>query len=459
MDTTRADHLSCYGYFKKLTPNLDQLARKGILFNNCISVSSWTLPSHASIFTGNYPSEHGATSKHKYLDKSNLTLAEILANNGYLCMGFSGNSWVSSSAGINQGFHFFDDNFDKLGPIKDTNQFFYFNVIRKYKHTLKIAFHKIFAQRHSPFPDGERKVEEIIPLIFTKLKEAVVFQPFFLFINFNDPHSPYEPPLQIAEKFNKNSLSSIGFEDVKIDCETGKVIPEKISFPDMIGLYDGEINFLDFNLGKLFKKLENLNLLDNTIIIITSDHGESIGERSLWDHGHTLYIEQVHVPLIMYSKNILPEGRIVSSLVQTIDILPTVLDILGIPIPKNISGRSFLPLIRNENNARKREYAISEIFHDPIFLHDVKLFRRDLKAIRSDEATYIWSSKGKGEFYLRRKDHYELNNAITQNSKEAEKMAKALAIYMSYLKNITLRSRPKFDLPTTEKFRALGYLQ
>ena len=124
MDTTRADHLSCYGYFKKLTPNLDEIAKRGILFKNCISVVSWTLPSHASIFTGNFSSEHGATSKHQYLEKSNLTLAEILAKNGYLCMGFSGNSWVSSTAGMNQGFHFFDDNFDKLGPIKDTNHFF-----------------------------------------------------------------------------------------------------------------------------------------------------------------------------------------------------------------------------------------------------------------------------------------------------------------------------------------------
>ncbi len=277
IDTCRADYLSCYGYHRKTTPNIDTVAKNGVLFTNVVTSVPITLPAHSSMLTGTIPPYHGAHDNNNYkLANSNLTLAEILRANGFVTGAFISAFVLDAQFGLDQGFDTYQDDIEVQNKKK---QFSY----------------------------NQRKAEETNRYANLWL-EKYHRDKFFLFLHYFDPHNPYEPPEPFATDFADN-------------------------------LYAGEIAYTDYCIGQVIKKLKELSLYDSTLLIITADHGEMLGEHGEATHCYFIYESAIKVPLIMKIPDG-PRNKIINDeVVGLIDIVPTVCSFLGITIPSSIQGK------------------------------------------------------------------------------------------------------------------------
>lgn len=324
IDTLRADHLSSYGYFQQTSPNMDSFAEDSVTFKNAFSQIPHTPPSHWSIFSGLYAHNHN-----KFLAGDNgtgiVTLPYILEDNGYTTSGF-----ISSK--ILKGF---------------TEEFNYFNG-----HT-----------------DREKYKEFLVKEAGNTTRDAISWledhsnEKFFLWVHYFDPHSPYEPP---GEYDIYNYTTQKQYSDSRYG-QTG--ISDDKTIREDIAKYDGEIRYTDENVGILLERLEELNLGHNTVVVILSDHGECFGEHNFSDfgyeedkscvfHGKTLYDEEIHVPLIIKNPRSVIGGSKIEDIVETVDILPTMLDMLGLESELQVDGKSLVPLIESTGNGK--EYTISQ---------------------------------------------------------------------------------------------------
>lgn len=292
IDTCRADRLSCYGYRRNTTPNIDALASEGVLFKNAVSPVPLTLPAHSSMLTGTIPPYHGVHNNTGYkLFDNNETLAEILQKRGFSTGAVIGACVLDSLFGLDQGFDKYDDEFD---------------------------------EEFQTFSFAERKGAEVSRHGVGWLDKHKD-ERFFLFLHYFDPHRDWIPPEPFTSKY----------------------------FGDP---YAGEIAYVDDCIGRVIEKLKSLDLYESTMIIITADHGEGLGEHVEQGHGFLIYQDTLHVPLVIR----LPGGtsnRSVSGRVGLVDIVPTVLDILKIPIPAHIQGRSLLGcLLRKRPSLKDADY-------------------------------------------------------------------------------------------------------
>jgi arylsulfatase A-like enzyme/Tfp pilus assembly protein PilF len=290
LDTTRADRLGCYGYAGAVTPNLDALARKGVRFAKAYAQVPLTLPSHTSIMTGLNPYAHGVHNNGTYaLPPGTPTLAQTLKAQGYRTAAFTASFSVDSRFGLDLGFDLYDDDIQPGSPFKSVN--------------------------------GERRAEQVLQVFEPWFeKNAGGPDPFFAWIHFFDPHLPYNPPSPIREEFPGRP-------------------------------YDGEIAYMDAIVGQVMLRLKAKDLLAKTLVVVVGDHGESFGEKGEWGHGVFLYEPAVHVPLLLFAEGRLPAGKVVPARVRLIDILPTVLDLLEIPVPGKVQGESLLPYIQGRKTA------------------------------------------------------------------------------------------------------------
>ncbi len=288
LDTTRADHIACYGYSDVKTPNLDALAGAGVLFEQAASSSPLTLPAHCSIMTGMYPTYHGVrVNGNTALSQEQTTIAEILSSQGYRCGAFIGAFVLDGRWGLNQGFDFYDDHFD----------------LRKYKHLDLGAV--------------QRTGSEVMDTALAWL-DGEKADPFFAWIHLYDPHAPYEPPEPYYSDYSPRGL---------------------------VGLYDGEIASMDDQIGRCVAWLEKNGLNDNTIIVLIGDHGEGLGSHGEGTHGYFIYDYAAHVPFIITTPLQGMLGVRVSSQVRGVDVFPTILGLLGIERRPGVHGRSLLPRI------------------------------------------------------------------------------------------------------------------
>ncbi len=349
LDTVRADHLSLQGYPYNTSPNLDAFAEKSVIFNRAISVTSWTLPSHASMFTGRFPFNHGAINTHQFLIMEELTIAEILREKGYNTVGYAGGPYCKRKYGIAQGFTHYLDRFDFL-EYAQTPKIFNIRRILPLKHQ------NIFGY------DGYRNIEEINKDVFSWLSKNHE-SPFFMFINYFDAHDPYTLGTEFRSKFTNEVRD---YDEVANLIGRGEEYPERYAeAPEdlinyTIALYDTEIFYLDYHLQTLLARLDDLGLTDNTIIIITADHGEEFYEHGGFVHEQTLYNEVIQVPLMIYYPNEFEPKRI-NTTTGIINIFPTILDFLGMDIPNNINSKSLVPLMQDET-PENDEIVYSEFF-------------------------------------------------------------------------------------------------
>ncbi len=285
MDTTRADRLGCYGYAKALTPRLDALASAGVRFDRAYAQAPLTLPSHCSLMTGTVPAYHRVHNNgFYYLDPRRTTLAEILKKDGYATAAFVSSFTVDSRFGLDQGFDVYDDDFQEGEILKSFR--------------------------------SERTADKVYES-FARWLDENAGRKFFCWLHFFDPHLPYQPPSDFRH-------------------------------PRSDSPYDAEIAYMDEFIGKSIDALRRNGVLGRTLIVLCGDHGEGLGERKEIDHGLFLYDNTVRVPLIMYWENRLPQGRVVSSRVRLIDLVPTILTLAGLAPPKESQGKNLVPLMKGK---------------------------------------------------------------------------------------------------------------
>jgi len=386
LDTTRADRLGCYGHKKAKTPNLDFLAAKGVRFLNAYCQVPLTTPSHCSILTGTYPIYHQVHNNGSYsLSLELLTLAEIFKERGFQTAAFVASFTVDSRFGLDQGFDIYDDKFAEGQAFKASN--------------------------------SERKAEKVFEPFSNWLTKNQI-QPFFCWVHFYDPHIPYDPPPPFNEEFATD-------------------------------LYDGEIAYMDFYIGKIIEALRKKNLLSRTLVVLAGDHGEAFGEKVEIGHGIFLYEGTMKVPLIFYAENHLPVGKVIKSRVRLIDIMPSILDMLKMPINKEAQGISLLPYM----NGRKKEDLSSYI---ETYFPRENYGWSELIGLIDGDWKYIKAPKE--ELYHLKDDPEEKTNAASEEKKlAAEKRAKLEDFIARYSSGIKAAKR-ELTAEEREKLRSLGYV-
>jgi len=469
MDTVRTDHLSCYGYGKTTTPNLDTFAREGVLFRNAYATSSWTLPSHASMFTGQYPSVHGADHRSgtipggekkaglkeimlrnfSRLSDEKKTLAEFLSERGYRTAGVVGGIFCASLFGLDQGFDYYDDEI----PFFNIRFFLIYQVI-----DLFISAEDFFTQYGYM---GKRIASHLNESAFAWLDKHQG-QPFFLFINYMDAHTPYLPPPPFEESFGRIEKACIMGKSAQgtksfVAAQTNLINSvlngsHRLTSDEkelLLALYDGGILCIDYHLGLLFDKLKALKAYDKTLIIITSDHGEAFGEHNQMDHGLTLYEEVLRVPLIIKYPAFYPRRGVIEKRVSLVDLMPTVLSFLNVPVPEGIDGaaigHSDHPLIG------ELILGIAQKYHKG---------SGDLRTVYQENYKFIWSSSGSHELYNLGEDPGEENNLLETFPHKVQAMEKMLNQWLTTNNLLDLKKETvTIDKSTEEKLRALGYVR
>ncbi|MDP2914505.1 MAG: sulfatase [Candidatus Aminicenantes bacterium] len=331
VDTLRADHLGCYGYGKDTSPNSDALARDAALFVNTYAPSPWTLPSHVSLLTALSCFRHGVNLESATIDRSRPTLADILRSNGFYCAAVTGGGFVGAVFGFSKGFDLYTQSENSL--------------IDSAAMTFAAAAKWIDENRDKDF---------------------------FLFIHTYQPHGPYVPPPPYDTMFlDPDPLWTMIDVGNHIGGPKGvfKELPEK-ERRNIVGLYDGEIRSTDESLvGPLVAKLKSLKVYDETMIVLTSDHGEEFFEHGSWEHGHALYDESLKVPLIIKFPNSKFRGKRVEPFVRLIDVMPTVMDVYGIGDEGfDLDGRSLMPVLKGKEKKDRSAlaYLAAGVLSSPI---------------------------------------------------------------------------------------------
>jgi arylsulfatase A-like enzyme len=457
LDTLRADHVFCYNKIKKQTsPNIDKIAKEGYIFEKAYSTTSWTLPAHASMMTGLFPSSHNADRSDQQtfrrplnpLPQSAKTLAEVLSDNGYLTAGVISVPLLSSAFGMDQGFQYYDE---KMDPFED----FKFLYLNEYSMLIKVLkFTKII---NKDYADGQKRVTEVNAKGLKWIENNKDRnEPFFFFLHYFEPHYVYEPP-------NPYDLRDDGSKiDYFLEMETlnhGLFSLSRSGIEDLVTLYDGEIEYLDHHLGKLFDTLKQWGILDNTLLIITSDHGESFNEHEVWTHGNRLYQEQIHVPLIVRYPKLVPANHIdTKNIVQLVDLMPTILDVLKIPIPEYIQGRSLLPIFQNESDLRFN-MAFAELKPDIIWKSKNSRFGHGIMAIIRGEWKYILPDTGMEELYNIDIDPFENQNLASNEMNLTKELRSILLTWHHAVNQSSEGDSGQIDARRLKQLRALGYLK
>ncbi len=404
IDTLRADHLGCYGYFRNTSPFIDQLAADGLLFENAITPMSTTLPAHTSLMTSAYPARHGVLSNlnlyHQPVvtDKGFQTAAQMFREAGYLTAGFVSSPGLGEESGITAGFQVFDES-----GIRDA------------------------------FTTTSRVIDWL---------DSVPARPFFLWVHYFDPHHPYDPPPDYRDyRSDERQLQFV--------TEAGIPPERRILAMRYSNLYDGEIRYTDDHIGWLLSRLRELDLYRTSMIVLTSDHGEGLMEHGVREHG-VIYNEQLFVPLIFkFPEGRGPVGERSTELASLIDVLPTMVESLALPIPtEQFDGVSL--------RSKRREFALSERDHTRRrFGSEVNL------AVTSEHWKYFLYTEGADQLYDLERDFEELENVIDEHPEVAERLRKQiLRIWKtSRERGSGLRLKRDVSPQLVEALRGLGYVE
>ncbi len=409
VDTLRADHLSCYGYNRNTTPVIDELSEQSVLFRNAISSAPWTTPSVVTAFTSQYPAAVGIEAEPIVLGNEFLTLAEILKGGNYDTKGIVSHILVSSTLGFDQGFNSYDEENAR-------------------------------GEDHISSPSITEKAISYI--------ERRGNDKFFLFLHYFDPHHSYI----LHENYDY-------YPDYDGALYSGQNVEElRKKAPDMAAddiefvkaLYDSEIAFTDGHIGVLFNKLKDLGLYDDTLIVVTADHGEEFLERGDYWIGHArkLYQEQIHVPLI-----IKPAGEskqeIMEEYVSLMDLMPTIVDRADLTIPASY---------RHEGETLRLDAGHQP--RDSVIVSETKSFS-DLQSLILNGWKLIYDAETDSrELYDLRKDPAEFGNVAMENQELLTEMEAILRDWNDHInsgRSQTDARQPKFTEEQLERLRGLGY--
>jgi len=431
VDTLRADRLACYGYPTGRTPHIDRLASDGVRYAQAFSQASWTRPSVATILTGLYPSSHGAVHKADILPNRVDTLAEMMQRGGYHTVGMPNNANVAPVFNFQQGF----DEFHYLSPAfffgadEPAAQLAAYNILR----LVRERFLARSVDVHNYYQPAEVVTGEARRWLGTRRPGD---RPFFLFLHFMDPHDPY-----MVHPFNGEGYARVA---------NPNPAPEVAA--RYRALYDGEVAYLDTQLGVLFDDLRARGLYDGTLIVLTADHGEEFQEHGGWWHGTTLYDEQIHVPLIVKPPRAAGTARVADELATSLDIAPTILAAAALPVPETLQGHA-LPI--NGGSAPARQSVFSEEDLEGNVLHAVRTREWKLITANPDNPRGLAPE----ELYDLPADAGEKKNVVQSVPAEAEQMRAELGKSVLQARaHAGASEQTGGDAATQERLRALGYV-
>jgi arylsulfatase A-like enzyme len=452
LDTVRAQNMSAYGYARETTPRFDALAREGALYLDATSPSTWSLASHASLFTGLFPSTHGAHFEHRFLDDGPPTLAETLEKAGYETITFTANAFISDTIGLTRGFRQSDESW-RAGQAGRQFSFTYrvldslgFGVDDKGGGVVATDFES-WAEERSPDDP-----------------------PAFVFVNFIEAHFPYH---QLPQDYLRlyTGLPRAQLRDLSMQLMGaqfgGAAPPAEIAMRPSIDMYDGGIVYTDHLLGRIVDALQRRGTLDDTVLIVMSDHGELLGEHGAYGHGAALYEPGIRVPLLVRYPGRVPAGARVETPISTVGVFATILDLLDLEPPGPLHVSSLLPVI---SGGAPGGPVISERHMTPVGVapEDVDPMADSSARIRTYRIgswKLVETSKGETFLFDLDADPGEARDVTAANPTEVARLVDELATWRAALGlpeiagERTYGEVPELDPEASERLKALGYLE
>ena len=428
-DTTRADHFSAYGYAEATTPHFDALAASGVLFENAFATSSWTVPSHASLFTGAYPMTHGANQVSQYLADEHETLAELLRDAGYETVAFSNNVWVGDKANLTQGFERVAEAWRMPGPgqAARTNK-----AIQRWLDTRE---------------DG---------------------RPFFLFVNYIEPHWPYDAPASNQDRFVSSEVSKAERKAANFGVIRWYLDRESIDgglLPLRRRLYDAEVATVDQALGNLVRMLRERGLEDASLIVAVADHGENLGDNGHQGHSFVLYDSTLRVPLVIRPAGGVAGGTRRSEPVQLTDVFATGAAAAG--VRASGVGRDLLAAALPDDRPVLGEYYYPKQFIK-YFPEDERTgptlapYLRLIRSLRIGRHKLIWGSDGRHELYDVVADPGETRDLVLDEPEIAAALERSLNQLLEEHGSAVAQAPPlggELDPDVERSLRELGYVR
>ena len=429
MDTVRQDHLSCYGYERDTTPFLRSLCAEAQKYLTAYSTTCWTAPAHASLFTGQFPGTHGVTQRRLVLRDEAVTLAEVLREHGYATTGICENPMLSALRGYDQGFDCY------------------------------------FEPWRSRSEKGENAALEFFRETLHKRKKR---EPFFIFVNLVEPHSPYTSSGPYRGSFATDKSITVS-NNLWREFFLGKKRFSDDELRHLSELYDEEVRYVDHLVGGMAEALKRARVLDDTVLIVTSDHGEHFGEHNMVDHVFSLSEVLTHVPLIVRYPTAFPPGTVEEAPVQLHDVFPTVLRLAGVEAGAYPSQGKDLLNPRDPDRPIFCEYYYPEQALACFFEEDrdnpaLDPFRRQIRSVIRGTKKLVRTSDGKHALFDLADDPNESANRISDG--EYGDTVASLGRVLDEMvdrycaeEEAPARLDAELDVETEEALRALGYLE
>jgi arylsulfatase A-like enzyme len=426
IDTLRADRLSSYGYARNTSPQLDRVAAEGVRFDSSYAAASTTLPSHASLFTGEAPIRHGAVKNGIRLSADADTLAERLRAAGFQTAAIVSSFVLDRRFGLDQGFDHYEDDFTKEGS--------------SYRSDTWRGFHTggAFDRR------ANLTTDRAIRWLDERRDPA---RPFFLFVHYFDPHDPYDPPEPWKSRFARPAGARPSLADALVK-------------RDVLDRYDGEIAFTDDEVGRLLAHVAALGLEDSTLVVVTSDHGEGLGQHGVIGHTVNVHEEAVRVPLLLRWPGRLAAGSVVAEPVESVDVLPTLLELMGLPPGDTGRGRSLAgALLRGESLDAEHPVVTHRRPFDPAVVQEnLRVFGEQFGLRRGRWKWIEGDRDGTRLLYDLTADPLEQRDRAAEEPARAEAMSGEVATFRSrYQREAPLDT--EVDADDAERLRALGYAE
>lgn len=447
MDTARRDRLSCYGYPRATSPRLDGLADESTIFTRAYSTSSWTSPAHASLFTGLYPASHAVTQEHWRMNQDLVTLAEVLSEHGYDTIGIIENAILSAEHGFAQGFS-------------------------EYHVTARLQRFLDRARSLGRSETGNLAADRFLESIRARGQGS----PFFVFVNLIAPHQPYDSSGRFMGEFLTD-------EDIDL---VSNMWPEYYlglreftteELRHLNELYDAELLYTDHLVGLMMDGLKEQGLWEDTVFIVTSDHGENIGDHDHMDHVFSLYGTTVRIPLVIHGPDWFGQGASDDRPISIADLFPTILEIAA--VDTDSYGSQGLSLLSDDiphDRAIVSEYywpaqALGVFSEEDQSSARLDPHRRRIRSIIVEDRKLVWGSDGRHELYDLTDDPHEQSNLLQiggQRTERSEELLRSLeARLLSTLEDLE-EERPvepagispaELSEETREALRSLGYLR
>ncbi len=412
IDTLRSDRLGCYGHWRDTSPHIDGLRADGSLFRHTIAQAPSTMASHASIFTSLAPAHHGAfISRPSPLPQSCTTMAEILREAGYQTVSFNDGGQISGELGFDQGF-------DRYVCLPNDER-----IVYNFSATVKLANRWLSEERR---------------------------QPFFLFLHTYHTHHPYTPDKRFLDELGVTYSGSLPYQlspQLHQDIYSGKVRLSREDGEYFAALYDAEIRQMDHAFGGLVEQLKTLGLYEETLIILTSDHGEELGEHGCWGwHSHTLFEELLRVPLIIKFPGNDFAGAEISQQVRSLDILPTILEVVGVDPPEVLEGRSLIPPLQGRSDEPRPALSQMDLAGRPLCLNS------------AGWKYYPSNMAYAGGLYRIDDDPLEQRNLVHHDPETAREMKRQLESLVAQRPEAVAGQGLELSEKVTDQLRLLGYI-